>query len=81
MASITISNFDDRIRERLEIQAAIHGRTIEEEAREILQTLLTDTTKQPSNLASLIKKRFAAYNFELPEIPREPINEPPNFEQ
>ena len=37
MASITIRNLDDDIKQRLRVRAAEHGRSMEEEAREILR--------------------------------------------
>ena len=38
MASLTIRNLDDGVKRRLRIRAAEHGRSMEEEAREILET-------------------------------------------
>jgi plasmid stability protein len=37
VASITIRNFDDALKSRLRVQAAIHGRSMEDEARDILR--------------------------------------------
>ncbi len=37
MASITIRRLDDNVKARLRVQAAKHGRSMEEEAREILK--------------------------------------------
>ena len=37
MASITIRNLDDDVKARLRVRAAEHGRSMEEEAREILR--------------------------------------------
>ena len=37
MASMTIRNLDDDIKQRLRVQAAEHGRSMEEEALEILR--------------------------------------------
>ena len=37
MASITIRNLDDDIKQRLRLRAAMHGRSMEEEARDILR--------------------------------------------
>ncbi|MRH21335.1 FitA-like ribbon-helix-helix domain-containing protein, partial [Rhodovulum strictum] len=37
MASITIRNLDDDVKRRLRIRAAEHGRSMEEEVREILR--------------------------------------------
>ena len=36
MAAVSIRNLDDRVRERLRIRAAAHGRSMEAEIREIL---------------------------------------------
>lgn len=38
MATLTIRNLDDRVRDRLRTQAAGHGRSMEAEARDILGT-------------------------------------------
>jgi len=38
MASITIRNLDDPLKARLRVQAATHGRSMEDEARDILRT-------------------------------------------
>ncbi len=38
MASITIRDLDERFKARLRVQAAHHGRSMEEEARDILRT-------------------------------------------
>ena len=40
MASITIRNLDESLKSRLCIQAAVHGRSMEDEAREILRSSL-----------------------------------------
>ena len=37
MASITIRNLDDQIKERLRVEAALNGHSMEEEARLILR--------------------------------------------
>jgi plasmid stability protein len=41
VASITIRDIDERLRARLRVQAAHHGHSMEEEAREILRTALS----------------------------------------
>ena len=43
MASITIRNLDDTLKRRLRIRAAEHGRSMEEEAREILRSAVNDS--------------------------------------
>lgn len=37
MATLTIRNIDDSIKERLRVRAAVHGHSMEEEARVILK--------------------------------------------
>ena len=82
MATILIRRLDDSVKARLRIRAARHGRSMEAEAREILKAELArpaDTTKK---LFERIHERFAALGgFELPKIPREPIREPPTFDE
>ena len=80
MASITIRNLDDSLKRRLRIRAAEHGRSMEEEAREILRQTVggAPATK---NLGAAIHRRFAALggvDLELP--PREPMPEAPHFD-
>jgi len=50
MASITIRNLGEGLKSRLRARAAQHGRSMEEEAREILRTALAETTRPPTNL-------------------------------
>jgi plasmid stability protein len=80
MASITIRNFDDGLKSRLRIQAAIHGRSMEDEARDILRSVLSRHPQPAPNLAETIHGRFASLGgVELPLVPREPLREPPDF--
>ncbi|WP_375510311.1 plasmid stability protein [uncultured Nostoc sp.] len=82
MNNITISNLDDDIKSRLQKRAEKHGRSLEEEAREILCIALTENHEYPLNLATIIEERFANLgDFELPEIPREPIRTVSAFEE
>ncbi len=82
MNNITISNLDDDIKYRLQKRAEKHGRSLEEEAREILRMALIENHEQPFNLANIIEQRFANLGgFELPEIPRETIRTVSTFEE
>jgi plasmid stability protein len=82
MNNITISNLDDDIKSRLKKRAEKHGRSLEEEAREIIRMALTENHEQPLNLATMIDQRFANLgDFELPEILREPIRTVSTFEE
>ena len=81
MNSITIKNFDDDLKNRLQKRAEYSGRSLEEEAKAILCAVLTEKASKPLNLALAIERRFADFgDFELPTITREPLREPPNFE-
>jgi plasmid stability protein len=59
MASLTIRNLEEPIKELLRIRAAHHGHSMEEEVRQILRTTLLEDSQLPENLAEAIKKRFA----------------------
>ena len=81
MASITIRNLEDDLKRRLRVRAAEHGRSMEEEAREILRQVVGEAAP-PRNLAAAIRARVAplgGVDLDLPA--REPIREPPRFAQ
>ncbi len=82
MASITIRNLEEQLKTRLRVQAATHGWSMEEEAREILRNALNRESVLTTDLGSAIHSRFHALGgVDLPEIPRDPVREPPGFEQ
>ena len=58
MASLTIRRLDDSVKARLRVQAAEHGRSMEEEAREILKGALAAPVVG-GDLGSRIRARFA----------------------
>ena len=79
MASITIRNLDDDIKQRLRVRAADPGRSMEGEARESLRRVMGESAP-PRNLAAAIRARLAAsgrVDLELPA--RELMREPPEF--
>jgi plasmid stability protein len=77
VASITIRRLSDETKRALRVRAAQHGRSMEEEARVILQTTLAGESVAPSDLAESIRRRFAKLGgIDLPELPREPMREP-----
>ncbi|WP_342629201.1 plasmid stabilization protein [Nguyenibacter vanlangensis] len=76
MAVMTIRNFDDGLKKRLRIRAAMHGRSMEEEARDILRTVLSTENPAPSDLGRAIRQRFAKLGgVDLPALPREAIRD------
>ncbi|MBN3947978.1 MAG: plasmid stability protein [Nostoc sp. NMS7] len=82
MNNITISNLDEEIKSRLQKRAEKHGRSLEEEAREILPMALIENYEYSLNLATIIEQCFANLgDFELPEIPGEPIRIVSTFEE
>ena len=82
MASITIRNLDEELKKRLRVRSAHHGRSMEDEARDILRTALAIETPPPSDLAEAIRQRFSALGgIQLTISPREPMREPPDFGQ
>jgi plasmid stability protein len=79
MASITIRNLEDDLKQRLRVRAAEHGRSMEEEAREILRRVMGEGAP-PRNLAAAIRSRVAAFGGVDIELPvREPMRELPRF--
>ena len=81
MASITIRNLDDTLKSRLRVQAAVQGRSMEDEARDILRSALNREPARPGHLAASLRARFGRLGgVELPVTPREPMREPPSFE-
>jgi plasmid stability protein len=81
MASITIRNLDDGLKRRLRVRAAEHGRSMEEEARRILQSSLAEKAVAPSNLYDAIRRRIEPLGGVALKIPRrKSMREPPRFE-
>ncbi|ESQ79341.1 hypothetical protein [Asticcacaulis sp. YBE204] len=60
MASITVRNIDDTLKERLRVRAATHGHSMEEEVRQILKQAVGGITG--AGLLSLSKNLFSANN-------------------
>jgi antitoxin FitA len=77
MASITIRDIDDRLKARLRVQAAHHGHSMEEEAREILRTALSTGRSRNGSLVGSIRARIEPLGgIELEIAPREAMREP-----
>ena len=59
MASITIRKLDEMLKRKLRVRAARHGRSMEEEARQILRAGLTEKTQKPKNFYEAIRRHIA----------------------
>ena len=81
MASITVRNLDEGLKRRLRIRAAENGRSMEQEARDILRAALEQEAPTGQDLATSIRARFEPLGgVELVLPPREPMSEPPQFD-
>ena len=80
MATLTIRNLDPAIKERLRVQAARNGRSMEAELRAILTEAFGTERNREINLAEAIRRRFAPLGGVELDLPaREPTREPPAF--
>jgi plasmid stability protein len=74
-STLTIRKFDDTLKARLRLQAAQHGQSMEQEARDILRRALHPPAE--AGLAQRIQARFAGLGAdELPVPPRRPARLP-----
>lgn len=77
-ASLTIRRLDPKLKQKLRVRAAEHGRSMEEEARSILKAALAANAGSGSELVDSIRRRFATAGFaELQAPRREPMRPPP----
>jgi len=77
MASITIRNLEADTKRKLKIRAAMNGRSMEQEAREILKSALAQSAKKKANLAERVREIFGPLGgVELERLPREVIPDP-----
>jgi antitoxin FitA len=82
VASMTIRNLDEKLKARLRMQAAKHGRSMEDEARDILRSALSTGSTRTATLAKSIRRRIEPLGgVELQIVPREAIREPLNLEE
>jgi antitoxin FitA len=80
MASITIRRLDETLKTRLRVKAAHHGRSMEEEAREILRNSLADAPQREIDLATAIRRHVEPIGgIELILPKREAVRKPPKF--
>jgi len=82
MASMTIRDIDEKLKSRLRIQAARNGRSMEDEARDILRSALNVEPTQSRGLVEAIRARVESVGgVELEIAAREPMREPVNLDK
>ena len=81
MAQILIRQIDDDTKSRLERLARRHGRSTEEEVREILRNAVREVDEPPARLGSRIAARFRGMGLkqEIAELRGQPVR-PAKFE-
>lgn len=80
MSTMTIRNIDDALKQRLRVRAAEHGRSMEDEVREILRTALAEPAGSGADFARRVHQRFAELGgVELPEMERGTARDAPDF--
>ena len=81
MASITVCSLDESLKRRLRVRAAENGRSVEQEARDILRAALDEDAAPTKNLGTAIHELFRPLGgVELKIPPRKPMREPPKFD-
>jgi antitoxin FitA len=61
MATLTIRNLDDKVKRALQVRAALNGRSMEAEVREMISSQIADDpAEKKTGLGTAIHKRFAA---------------------
>jgi plasmid stability protein len=81
MATLTILDLEDSVEAKLRVRAAKHGRSTEDEARNILEAAVEELDTEPENLYQAIRRivePFGGFELELP--PREKMRDPPRFD-
>lgn len=82
MAQILIRQLEDDVKAKLQQRARTHGRSTEEEVRDILRNAVRDGGQPPAKLGSRIAARFAQVGLEedIVELRGEPVR-PARFDQ
>jgi plasmid stability protein len=77
MAQLVVRNLDDDVKAKLQKRARRHGRSTEEEVRDILRNAVRDDAASRAGLGSRIAARFAKIGLkegeEIPELRGHPV--------
>lgn len=82
MATMTIRDVDEQVKQRLRARAAAHGHSMEDEVRDILRVALAAGENDRQSLVEAIRARFAPLGgVELHIPPREAIRTVPGLDE
>jgi plasmid stability protein len=75
MAQLVVRNLEDSVKTRLQRRARRHGRSMEEEIREILRSAANEKEKAKGGLGTEIASLFRGkgYDFEVQELRGYPV--------
>ena len=81
MGQLVVRRLDDDVKLKLQRRARLHGRSTEEEVREILRTAVRDEGAVPAPLGSRLAARFSGLGLseDIPELRGHPAR-PADFE-
>lgn len=68
MAQLIVRNLEESVKQRLKRRAQRHGRSMEDEARDILRSALKSEGSKEPGLGSRIRARFAGLGLKEEEI-------------
>ena len=82
MAQFVVRNLEEDVKTRLKHRAARHGRSMEDEVRDILRDAVKNENRKTEGLGTRMARRFAGrgLDFDIPEIRGEPVR-PVSFEE
>ncbi|WP_119391096.1 FitA-like ribbon-helix-helix domain-containing protein [Taklimakanibacter lacteus] len=82
MASMTIRDIDEKLKAKLRVQAARHGRSMEDEARDILRTALSREASRAGGLVDAIRARVDFIGgVDLEIAPRQAMRDPVDIDR
>ena len=81
MSSLTVRNLDESVKNSLRVRAARHGRSMEEEVRQILQNIVAPEQAGQVSFAERVNSRFAGLHVDSLPIPaRQLARMPPDID-
>jgi antitoxin FitA len=82
MAQLVVRNLEEAVKKRLKQRADRHGRSMEEEIRDILRNAVKDEKRRRGGLGTRLATRFAerGIDFDIPEVTGE-LARPASFKE